>query len=54
MVNTMLNSSAEYVTPHRIGGRVAPTNNGSAVRPELRSLTLLPYTPNMPRTHVTI
>src|SRR5258708_13390329 len=37
-VNTMLNSRAEYVTPHRIGGRVAPTKSGSAVSPGLRSL----------------
>jgi hypothetical protein len=41
-VNTMLKSSAEYVTPHRIGGRVAPTNRGSAVRPVLSSLTMDP------------
>src|ERR1700736_2701046 len=37
-VNTMLNSSAEYVIPQRIEGRVAPTKSGSAVRPESRSL----------------
>src|SRR6202044_3969475 len=54
IVNTMLNNSAEYVTPQRIGGRVATTNRGSAINPELRSLTLLSYTPNMPRTQVTI
>src|SRR5258708_31828488 len=37
-VNTMLDSRGEYVTPHRIEGRVAPTKSGSAVRPGLRSL----------------
>src|SRR5258708_12177894 len=41
-VNTMLNKSAEYVTPHRIDGRVAPTKSGSAVRPGLRSLKFFP------------
>src|SRR5258708_23815912 len=44
-VNTMLNNSAEYVTPHRIDGRVAPTKSGSAVRPGLRSLQFPPPDP---------
>jgi hypothetical protein len=29
------------VTPQRIGGRVAPTNNGSSVNPALSSLITL-------------
>jgi hypothetical protein len=54
IVNTILKRMAEYVTPQRMGGRVAPTNKGSAVNPALLSLTFISYTPNMPRTHVTI
>ena len=42
MVKTMLKSSAEYVTPHRIGGRVAPTKSGSADNPGLRSRKSVP------------
>src|SRR5258705_47895 len=37
IVNTRFASSAAYVTPKRIGGRVTPTNTGSAVTPALRS-----------------
>jgi hypothetical protein len=33
MVTTPFMRSAEYVTPQRIGGRVAPTNSASAVSP---------------------
>jgi hypothetical protein len=40
------------VTPHRIGGRVTATKSASVVSPEFRVLT--PYTPNIPRTQVTI
>src|SRR5215469_14887684 len=37
-VNTILHSRAEYVTPHLMGGRVAPTNSASAISPWLRVL----------------
>src|SRR6267143_558521 len=37
IVNTKFASSAAYVTPKRIGGRVTPTNTGSTVTPALRS-----------------
>src|SRR6185437_11123850 len=53
MVSTMLQSKAAYVTPQRIGGRVAPTNNGSAISPAFR-VAMTTHTPNMPRTHATI
>jgi hypothetical protein len=33
MVTTPFSSSAEYVTPQRMGGRVAPTKSTSAVNP---------------------
>jgi hypothetical protein len=33
IVNTRFKRSAEYVTPHRMGGRVAPTKRTSAVTP---------------------
>jgi hypothetical protein len=42
IVNIMLKSSAEYVTPHLIGGRVAPTNSGSTMSPTIDSLTMRP------------
>src|SRR5437773_2691944 len=38
-VKTPFARSAEYVTPQRIGGRVAPTKSGSAVSPEWLALT---------------
>src|ERR1700746_2209481 len=41
IVNTRLKISAEYVTPQRIGGLVAPTNRGSALSPALRVPTAL-------------
>ena len=51
IVKTPLTRSAEYVTPQRIGGRVAPTKSGSAVSPTLRSLTALrPRTCRAPRS----
>jgi hypothetical protein len=53
IVKTRLKSNAEKVTPHRIGGLVTATKSTSAVNPALRSLTV-GYTPNRPRTHVTI
>jgi len=34
IVKTPFTRSAEYVTPQRVGGRVAPTKSVSAVRPE--------------------
>src|SRR5450755_352381 len=37
MMKTILKSSAEYVTPQRMGGRVAPINSGSTDSPGLRS-----------------
>jgi hypothetical protein len=53
IVNTRLNSNAEKVTLHLIGGRVTATKSTSAVNPALRSLTAV-YTPKSPRTQVTI
>jgi hypothetical protein len=54
IVNTKLNNNAEYVTPQRIEGRVAPTKSMSAVSPGFESFTMRSYTPNIPRTQVTI
>jgi hypothetical protein len=42
IVKTPFTRSAEYVTPQRIGGLVAPTKSTSAVKPWLRSFTMLP------------
>src|SRR5580704_9295185 len=40
IVKTRLKSKAEYVTPQRIGGRVAPTKSTSAVSPRLKSFMI--------------
>ena len=55
IVKAALSSSAAYVTPKRIGGRVTPTKSGSAVTPALRGSTAdAPYTPNRVRIQATI
>src|SRR5260370_31596873 len=38
MVTTALTRSARYGTPHRVGGRVAATNNTSAASPSVGSV----------------